>query len=182
MRLFVAMILLSAVVCVSCDIDGRYGDVHEVDTAELPHVEPGSYGSRNLGVHEVGLVRGQVLYAPVYSRVPERNEQRDYALTATLSVRNTDLSDTITVHYVDYFDNDGRLVHRYLTEPRILGPLASTHFVVDETDRSGIGANFVVEWSARNGVTPPMVQTVMITSASTHGVSFLSPSQVLREW
>jgi len=64
----------------------------------------------------------------------------------------------------------------------ILGALASTCVVVDIDDiRGGVGANFILRWHAERPVSPPVVETVMITGASTQGISLRSTAYVLRE-
>lgn len=129
-------------------------------------------------------VRGQVLYVPVYSHIFHRDENREFNLTATLSIRNTSPSESIRIREVDYFDSEGTLLQSYLRgAPRRLGPLASTFVVIAEGDRSGgVGANFIVEWEGRRPTSPPLVESVMISTASTQGVSFTSAARVLEEW
>jgi hypothetical protein len=125
---------------------------------------------------------GQVLYVPVYSRIPFRDQDRTINLAATISIRNTDYADSLQLTAVDYYDSQGNLVHRYLKEPRWLMPLASTSFVVAEEDeRGGVGANFIVRWKAQRVVAPPVVESVMISTQSTQGISFVSRARVLTE-
>jgi hypothetical protein len=60
--------------------------------------------------------------------------------------------------------------------------MASTDFVVEQNDTSGgAGANFVVEWSASIEVTAPVVEAVMISTASQQGISFVSVGRVLKD-
>jgi hypothetical protein len=125
-------------------------------------------------------VRGQTLYVPCYSHIYFQDDERTLDLASTLTVRNTSLSDTIAVARVDYYDSDGALVRRYLESERTLPPLASTYFVVREDDlRGGVGANFIVTWTAEDPVDPPFVEAVHITTKATLGVSFTSDARVL---
>lgn len=126
---------------------------------------------------------GQVLYVPVYSHVFHRAEDRTFDLAATLSIRNTSLTDPITIHVVDYFDSAGTILKSYLERPRSLEPLASTYVVIEERDRAGgVGANFIVTWEAERPVTVPVVETVMISTHRGQGVSFTSQARVIQEW
>lgn len=103
-------------------------------------------------------------------------------LTSTLSVRNASPTDSITIETVDYYDNDGNRVESYLDAPQQLAPLSSTAFVVEEQDtRGGVGANFIVQWRASHPVRAPVVESVMITTQSTQGISFVSTARVLSE-
>jgi len=52
---------------------------------------------------------------------------------------------------------------------------------VKEQDTSGgSGANFIVKWTAQQGVTKPVVEAVMIT-AFHQGISLISPGRVIEE-
>jgi hypothetical protein len=44
-----------------------------------------------------------------------------------------------------------------------------------------VGANFLVRWQAEAPVHPPVVETVMITTESTLGISFRTTARVLHE-
>ena len=128
-------------------------------------------------------VQGQVLYVPVYSHIFYRGANREFSLAVTLSIRNTSPSRSIQIRKVDYFNSEGTLLKSYLDQPRNLGPLASTYVVIEEEDQSGgVGANFIVEWEGNHPTSPPLVESVMISTASTQGISFTSSARVLQEW
>ncbi|WP_263788789.1 DUF3124 domain-containing protein [Salinibacter grassmerensis] len=127
-------------------------------------------------------VRSQTLYVPSYSHIYIRNARRSLNLATTLSIRNTSRDVPITLSTIDYYDSQGEHVRSYVDTARTLGPLASTYVVVDMDDiRGGVGANFIMQWHAEQPVSPPVVETVMITGANTQGISFRSPARVLRE-
>ena len=127
-------------------------------------------------------VRSQTLYVPAYSHIYVRNAQRSMNLATTLSIRNTSRDVPLTLSTIDYYDSQGELVRAYLDTTRALGPLASTYVVVDTDDiRGGVGANFILRWHAERPISPPVVETVMITGANTQGISFRSTARVLRE-
>lgn len=124
---------------------------------------------------------GETIYVPVYSHIYFHDDRRAINLAATLSIRNTDFEAPIAVTTVRYYDSEGRLVRSYLNEPRRLGPLATMDVVVEVDDTSGgSGANFIVVWEAAADVTAPVVEAVMISTASSQGISFTSPGRVLR--
>lgn len=126
-------------------------------------------------------VVGQVVYVPVYSHIYFRDGGRDVALAATISVRNTDPEHPISVATVEYYDSAGQFVRRYGEGVVVLPPLASQAYVVGEQDRTGgVGANFIVEWEASVQVSAPIIEAVMISTASTQGISFVSRGQVVR--
>ncbi len=131
---------------------------------------------------EQGMSRGQILYVPVYSEIPYGDRGFTMNLTVALSVRNTDAKRSIMVRRVEYHSSSGSLVRSYLTEPLKLQPLASTEFIVKESDRSGgISASFIVDWDGDASVSLPVVEAVMIGTASTQGISFTSSARVIKE-
>ena len=79
-------------------------------------------------------------------------------------------------------DADGHLVREFLARPLRLAPLASKDFFVKESDTSGgTSASFLVEWFAERPATAPVVETIMIGTASSQGISFVSPGRVIAE-
>ena len=128
------------------------------------------------------LARSQTLYVPAYSHIYIRDAQRTMNLATTLSIRNASSTSAIVLSTIDYYDSDGNRVRGYLDTARRLPPLASTYVVVEQDDlRGGVGANFIVQWHAETPVHPPLVETVMITTESTQGISFRSTARVLSE-
>lgn len=128
------------------------------------------------------LANGQLLYAPVYSHIYTGNKQRPFDLAVTLSVRNSDPRHAIRVLSVDYFSSDGKLLRSFLQSPMNLAPLQATEFVINESDTSGgSGASFLVRWNAQGPVNVPVVETVMIGTSGSQGISFLSPARVIEE-
>ena len=131
---------------------------------------------------EASHLHGQTLYVPVYSEIPYGDRDRTLELTATLSIRNMDRKVAVTIQQVDYYDAQGKRVRSYVQEPRVLSPLATVEFVIKTSDRSGgISASFIVVWESRMRCVPPVVEAVMIGTASTQGISFLSQGRVVEE-
>lgn len=103
-------------------------------------------------------------------------------LSATLSIRNTDLTNSIIITSVRYYDTDGQLIRQDVERPVSLKPLASTSFFVAAYDTSGgAGANFIVEWVAEKTVSEPVIEAVMISTSSSQGISFVSPGKVVQQ-
>ena len=128
------------------------------------------------------LARSQTLYVPAYSHIYIRDAEQTMNLATTLSIRNTSSTSPIVLSTIEYYDSDGNHVRNYLDTARRLPPLASTYVVVEQDDlRGGVGANFVVRWHSEGPVHPPVVETVMITTESTQGISFRSTARVLSE-
>lgn len=129
------------------------------------------------------IVMGQTIYVPIYSHIYHYNSQNHVInLSATLSIRNTDSNHRIIITTVSYYNTEGQLVRQYLEKPVELNPMASTEFFIETNDTlGGSGANFIVEWVSETKVFDPVIEAVMISTASTQGISFISPGRVLKQ-
>jgi hypothetical protein len=126
------------------------------------------------------VVAGQTIYVPAYSSIYTSDRAHQFALAITLSIRNTDPDHPIILNKAGYYDQDGQLIRDYLKKPLRIGPMASTEFFVSESDtRGGVSASFLVEWVAEQSITAPVVESIMVGTSSTQGVSFTSPGRVL---
>lgn len=131
---------------------------------------------------EALLSAGQTVYVPVYSHIYSGPRKQPFQLSATLSIRNTDLQGSFRITAIEYYNNDGRLVRRFAPKPATLGPLASSHVHIEQNDVSGgFGANFIVRWDADRIINSPIIECVMIGSTVGQGISFVSSGQVIRE-
>jgi hypothetical protein len=121
------------------------------------------------------LSRGQTLYVPVYSHIYSGDRERPVYLAVTVSIRNTDPVRSIQVINVDYYNSEGRRLQRYLEKAVTLPPLATVRYVVKESDKAGgSGANFLVRWQSGEPANPPLIESIMISTASQLGISFTS--------
>lgn len=141
-----------------------------------------SYCSAGTAPEPYHLSSGQTVYVPVYSNVFSAPKQIPFKLATMLSIRNTDIMNSISVTSADYYDTKGKLLRRYYQNPVTLSPLESIHIYIPEDDKDGgFGANFIVRWNARKEVNAPIIECVMIGAKSGQGISFLSPGQVIKE-
>ena len=138
---------------------------------------------RPAAAEALGRWLGQTVYVPVYSHIfaDDRYRDRPFLLTATLSVRNTDPERPFTLQRVDYYDSEGALLQRYLEAPITLAPLASTHYIVPESEaKGGAGAKFLIEWQAPAAVNEPIIEAVMIGTKLQQGISFISTGRAIK--
>ena len=138
---------------------------------------------RSVTLDKTKVVMGQTVYVPIYSHIYHYNSQDQVMnLSATLSIRNTDLTNSIIITSVRYYDSDGKLIRQDIKTPVELKPLASTDFFIAADDTSGgSGANFIVEWVAEKTVYEPVIEAVMISTSSSQGISFVSPAKILKQ-
>jgi len=127
-----------------------------------------------------GLTDGQIIYVPVYSHIYTGNREKPFLLAVTLSIRNIDPKHQISITVVDYYETQGRLLKKYLDKPATLNPLESIRYIISERDTTGgSGANFIVEWKSDKFVNPPIVESIMIGTQSSQGISFTSRGRAL---
>jgi len=131
---------------------------------------------------EIRIAKGQTVYVSAYSNVFSGPRKNPFQLATMLSVRNVDTTTAIRIVSIDYYDNDGRLMRRYLSAPLGLGPLGSHHLYLEENNaKGGFGANFIVRWTSDKPVNAPIIECVMIGVTGGQGISFVSPGQEIRE-
>ena len=124
----------------------------------------------------------QSIYVPLYSHIyaDDRYKDKPFALTATLSIRNTDPDTALILDAVDYYDSEGKIIQRYLKAPAQVHRLASPRFVVRESENEGgSGAKFLVRWHADTPISEPIVESVMIGTQMQQGISFISTGRVI---
>ncbi|MCB0060458.1 MAG: DUF3124 domain-containing protein [Caldilineaceae bacterium] len=149
---------------------GTTGAVPAVPTP-ITGISPGNRGT---------AITGQTIYVPAYSHIYYQDRERVINLTITLSIRNADPAQAIWIDSVQYHDANGQLLRNEVSAAIQLPPLATVEFVVEEEDTSGgSGASFLVKWSSDLQPVAPVVEAVMISAASTQGISFVSVGRVI---
>ncbi len=170
------MPLLVSSVLTSCtpkdSLDSRNPPKNSIDQLQAIAVDPQKH------------VAGQTVYVPIYSHIYHYDRKDDVMnLSATLSIRNTDMANSIIITSVRYYDTKGEFIKQFVQQPVELKALASTDIFIQTNDvRGGLGANFIVEWVANQTVYAPVIEAIMISTASGQGISFVSPGRVLKDY
>lgn len=126
--------------------------------------------------------KGQKVYVPVYSHVFQGPKNRPYNLSALLSIRNVSEKFSITITQVDYYNDNGDKVRSFFDAPVVIPPMGTREAFIPERDtKGGSGANFTVRWESVSAVATPIIQAVMIGTASTQGISFVCDGVVIEE-
>lgn len=126
------------------------------------------------------LFNGQTVYVPLYSHIYSGDREQPFYLAATLSIRNTDMKQPITLTAVDYYDSAGKFLKHYLEKAVALEAMATRRYVVPESDKSGgSGAKFIIKWQSDQPVAEPLIESVMISTKTQQGISFTSRGRVL---
>ena len=114
-------------------------------------------------------------YLPVYSEIYDQSDETTHLLTATVSIRNTNQTDSLYITTADYYNTKGEKIRKYVDSPIYLKPLETIEIVIPRLDISGgTGANFIFEWSIKNQKYEPLFEAVMIWTTGTQGISFVT--------
>ncbi len=91
----------------------------------------------NIFAEDIKLSSGQTVYVPIYSHIYSGVKGRPFDLAATLSIRNTNTKNPITLVSVKYYDSDGKLVEDYLEKPKQISAMVSTRYIITEDNKAG---------------------------------------------
>lgn len=117
-------------------------------------------------------IKKQTIYVPVYSHIYSTGGKPNL-LEVTLSIRNIDMSNSILINDVIYYDTQGRQVKKYLEKVIEVAPLATIEFLVEKQHiTGGSGANFIVKWMSEKPVNKPLIEAVMV-GGENENVSFI---------
>ncbi|KLU07407.1 hypothetical protein RISK_000485 [Rhodopirellula islandica] len=170
LKLLTFLFVIVPIVLLVIFIEFRFRSIEENLPLQSPSVR--DEARRELDTMPWHPVTGQRLYVPAYSHVYHQKGD-PYLLTVTLNVRNTDVDNEIVITSVRYYDTSGKEIRSLLQKPLQLAPLAATEFVIQRDDKTGgSGASFLVEWQAGTEVNQPIVETVMVDTSNTQGISF----------
>ncbi|MFC3973640.1 DUF3124 domain-containing protein [Maribacter confluentis] len=112
------------------------------------------------------------VYVPIYSDIYNQTRDTRTLLTATLSIRNTSIRDSLFVSKIDYYNTQGDLVRSYLDSPIYLKPMETIDYVIEQQDTSGgSGANFIIDWYSKKKLNP-LFQAVMVGGLGAQAFSF----------
>ncbi len=140
---------------------------------EVSSIDPVNWNNRTAAISEQDSLLNGISYLSVYSQIYSETEHRTHNLTSTISIRNTNLKDTIYISKAEYFDTKGNPIRTYFDEPIYIKPMETVEIVIDEKDQSGgTGANFLFHWSTKPDSHEPYFEGVMISTSGQQGLSF----------
>ena len=147
----------------------------------ISSVDPVNWNKRMVAYNlDDSLINGST-YLSVYSEIYSQSEHRTHNLTATVSMRNTNLSDTVFIDKAAYFDTHGNPIRSYFDKPVFIAPMETVEIVIDEVDREGgTGANFLFNWRIKPTSNEPLFEGVMISTSGQQGLSFTTQGKRLK--
>lgn len=154
--------LLSCVILLSCN-----------DTKELSSINPINWQERFIDLSTKESLAGGSSYLSVYSEIYSMTEHRTISLTATVSLRNISVKDSVFILNADYYNTHGDLIRNYFKKPIYIKPLETLEIIIDEKDsHGGSGANFIFDWKTNANNSEPYFEAVMISTSGQQGISF----------
>jgi len=172
----ISVIFILLVFTVSCGIKKQRNNIVQQNLSDF---NPQVYELRD---NSINLVRGQVLYMPIYSNIPHFMDSVEIDMSAFVAIHNTDFYQSIRLLKVQYFNTKGKLVRDFMpNEILTLKPLETVDFYVPYQDKSGTGANFLIEWKSDSLVTEPLVESITINTKLQNTVAVLSYGKVIKE-
>ena len=133
------------------------------------------------------LSHGQTVYVPIYSSLlygitGEKGDMGAIPFANILSIRNTDITRSIVIRSVKYYDADGKFLREEKSAQRALGPLASTNVFIPPKDiTAGLGGSFIVEWASDTQVNSPIIEGINIYSLGVKMTTFSSRGQPIQK-
>ncbi|MEC7770580.1 MAG: DUF3124 domain-containing protein [Bacteroidota bacterium] len=150
----------------------------EKSKEEVSSIDPVNWNNRMAEIANLDSLVNGTSYLSVYSEIYSETEHRTHNLTSTISMRNTNLKDTIYINKAEYFDTKGSPIRTYFDRPIYIKPMETVEIVIDEKDRSGgTGANFLFQWSIKPNSHEPYFEGVMISTSGQQGLSFTTQGQ-----
>lgn len=156
------LILLLALLIQSCQ-----------QRVEVSSINPANWGKRTVEYELTDSLTSGTTYLSIYSQIYSQTEHRTHDLTATVSMRNANRSDTIYIKKAEYFDTKGNSIRTYFDRPIFITPLETVAIVIDEGDQGGgTGANFLFDWAVKQNTNEPFFEGIMISTSGQQGLSF----------
>ncbi len=114
------------------------------------------------------------VYVPISSDIYNQTRDSRSLLTATLSIRNTSLRDSLFISKIDYYNTEGDKVRSYIDTPIDLRPMESIDYVIEQRYTSGgSGDNFIIDWCSKKPLSP-LFQAAMVGGLGAQAFSFIT--------
>ena len=124
-------------------------------------------------------LHGATVFIPVYSHISHGDRLRPFNLALTVSLRNTDAENPVTITKAEYYNEKGKLIRNLIPGALALLPLHSFEYRVKESDvAGGSGGSVIVKWTSERPASPLLAESIMIGTSSAQGISFTSEGRI----
>lgn len=143
------------------------------DVKETTSIDSVNWQKRKIKESPADSLENGTTYLSIYSHIYSQSEQTTHDLTATVSMRNTNLEDTIYIDNAKYYNTRGDLIRTYFNETIYLFPMETVEIIINQVDKEGgSGANFLFDWQIPANCREPLFEGVMISTYGQQGLSF----------
>ena len=143
------------------------------EKVEMSSINPVNWDKRTINYELSDSLTNGTTYLSVYSQIYSQTEHKTRNLTAIVSIRNTNKTDTVFIKKAEYFNTKGKRIRTYFDGTILIAPMETVEIVIDEEDREGgTGANFLFNWATKPNSNAPFFEGVMVLTSGTQGLSF----------
>lgn len=129
--------------------------------------------------HSKNLSEGSTFLA-VYDQI-STNPSEKHELCATISIRNTNVKDSVYIQKGTLYNEHGKAIHDFFDETIFLRPMETLNLVLDsKLVNEKKGSNLIFDWSCSNNANEPFFEGVMISSSGHQGFSFVTRGKRLK--
>ena len=161
---YILSLLLFATTLYSCD-----------PPRKLSSTDPISWENRMIqNIPHDSLESGST-FLSIYSQIYLRTDQDETDLTATVSLHNPNIVDTLYINKAVYYNTEGKAIRTYFGKTIFVRPMETVQIVIDGVDNEGgTGANFIFDWQIKHQTREPLFEAVMISTYGQQGISFVT--------
>lgn len=120
-------------------------------------------------------------FLSIYSQIFLRTEKDEADLTATVSLHNPNIADTVYINKAIYYNTHGTAIRSYIDKTIFIKPMETVQIVIDGIDNEGgTGANFIFDWQIKPNTITPLFEAVMISNYGQQGISFVTEGKRIK--
>jgi len=165
------MLIFISLVFLSCQQEEGTHSIQKVD-----------WNSKKSKIHNFNDYQKGKTYLPLYSHIYHIHEARAFDLTITISMRNLSQKDSVYILNADYYNEEGKIIRKYLKTPIYLKPMETLEIILEEQDlKEGYGASFLFDWAVANAKNTPLFEGVMSSTSGQEGLSFTTRGVMVSE-
>jgi Protein of unknown function (DUF3124) len=142
---------------------------------KLSSMDPVNWEKRMLKNSLTDSLENGSTFLSIYSQIFLRTDQDEADLTATVSLHNPNIKDTVYINKAVYYNTEGKAIRKYFDQTIFVRPMETVQIVIDGIDNEGgTGANFIFDWQIKHKTREPLFEAVMISTYGQQGISFVT--------
>jgi hypothetical protein len=164
------LIVVTLFFCISC-----------IEKRQLSSTDPVNWEKKMVKQMPADTLETGSTFLSIYSQIFMRTEEDSADLTATVSLHNPNVSDTLYINKAVYYNTKGEAIRTYFNSTIYVMPMETVQIVIDGVDNEGgTGANFIFDWQIRQNSVAPLFEAVMISTYGQQGISFVTEGKRIK--